>query len=72
MEKKLIARWESQRCKDWVELWHDQYGYSYQGNNCGGSFGDAPLKLVMKFMEQNTAEGMQVFCSQKSPMRKVV
>ena len=72
MDRTLIARWESQRCKDWVELWHDQYGYSYQGNTCRGSFGDAPLKLVMKFMEQNTAAGMQVFCSQKSPMRKVV
>lgn len=72
MEKTLVARWESRGCKDWVELWHDEWGYSYRGNTCGGSFGNAPLPLVMKFMEQETSAGMQVFCSQKSPMRKVV
>lgn len=72
MEKQLIARWESQRCKDWVELWHDQHGYSYKGNGCWGSLGTSTLEQAMKFMEHETATGMKVFCSQKSPMRKVV
>ena len=71
MEKKLIARWESQRSRDWVELWHDDFGYFYHGNTCRGWFGDGPLPLVMKFMEQETATGMQMFCSQKSPMKRV-
>lgn len=71
MDKQLIARWESKRGKDWVELWHDEYGYSYKGNTCGGSLGNATLAQAMTFMERETAAGMQVFCTQASPMKRV-
>lgn len=69
--RTLIARWESQRCRDWVELWHDEFGYSYQGNTCRGWLGDATLEQAMAFMARETAAGMQVFCSQQSPMKQV-
>lgn len=72
MEKTLVARWESCGGKDWVELWHDQLGYTYDGNGCGGSLGAATLEQAMTFMEQRTAAGMQLFCSQKSAMKRVV
>jgi hypothetical protein len=70
--KTLIARWESRGGKDWVELWHDQYGYSYRGNTCRGWLGESttPEQAVL-FMERETAAGMQVFCSQPSPMQRV-
>lgn len=72
MDKTLIARWESRGGKDWVELWHDEFGYSYQGNGCRGWFGEGTtLRQAMAFMERETASGMQVFCSQTVPMRQV-
>lgn len=70
MDKQLIARWKSQRGKDWVELWHDEYGYYYRGNTCWGSLGNATLEQAMTFMNRETATGMQVFCSQSSPMKR--
>jgi hypothetical protein len=69
--KTLIARWESGRCKDWVELWHDEWGYSYQGNTCRGWLGESTLEQAMAFMEREAAAGMQVFCTQPSPMKRV-
>jgi hypothetical protein len=70
--KTLIARWESGRCKDWVELWHDDLGYCYRGNTCRGWLGESTtLEQAMAFMGRETAAGMQVFCTQPSPMKRV-
>lgn len=69
--KRLVARWESRRCKDWVELWHDELGYFYQGNTCRGWLGHATERQAMAFMDREAATGMQVFCTQKSPMQRV-
>jgi hypothetical protein len=72
MDKHLIARWESRGGKDWVELWHDEFGYSYRGNGCRGWFGEGTtLRQAMTFMEREAASGMQVFCSQPVAMRRV-
>ncbi len=39
MDKRMVARWESRGGKTWIELYADQWGYSYRGNDCGGNRG---------------------------------
>lgn len=72
MTETLVARWESRGGRDWVELRKDAYGYVYSGNGCSGGLGTATLEQAMEFMEQRTAAGMRLFCSQKSAMKKVI
>lgn len=40
--KTLIARWETRGRKYWLELYEDQFGFSYQMDNGGGSMGYIP------------------------------
>lgn len=70
--REVVARWESRGGKDWVELCHDEHGFSYHGNGCRGWFGEGTtLPQAMTFMEREAAAGMQVFCSQPSAMNRV-
>jgi hypothetical protein len=76
MAQVVIARWESQRGKDWVEVYEQTFGdgvagYGYNARLAGGWMGgnvtrDQALAKVQRLMD------MGCFCSQKSPMRKVV
>jgi hypothetical protein len=34
--KRIVARWTSQRGRYWLELTHDEFGYSYKSDNGGG------------------------------------
>ncbi len=75
MGKNVIARWESKRGKDWVEVYEvTQYGvpvgYGYHCRNGGGWMGPVPRELAMETVQRKMAAGC--YCSQKSPMRKVV
>jgi hypothetical protein len=70
MEKTVIARWESSRGKDWVNVYEHELGYGYDGNGCGGWFGDVTRQEAIDSIAVRVARGE--FCSQKSPMRKVV
>ncbi len=38
MDKVLIAQWESPNGKRFLRLFRDQWGYSYRGDDCGGSW----------------------------------
>lgn len=39
MPKQLVARWRSRGGKYWLDLYLDQYGYTYRADDCGGSMG---------------------------------
>jgi hypothetical protein len=39
MKVTTIRRWESRGRRYWLELFKDEYGYSYRGDNSGGSMG---------------------------------
>ena len=34
--KAVIARWEANKGKRFLDLCLDEYGYSYRGEDCGG------------------------------------
>ena len=36
----MIARWESGRGKDWVDLYKDEWGYGYTGPGSSGNMGN--------------------------------
>lgn len=73
--RQVIARWESKRGKDWVEVYEqtssfDVSGYGYDCRNGGGWMGHIPRDAALLLIERRVLTGD--FCSQKSPMRKVV
>ena len=70
MERTVIARWESKRGKDWVQVYQDDYGFGYEARNGGGWFGSATREQAMAEIQRQMEMGC--FCSQKTPMRKVV
>jgi len=39
MNKKKIAEWRSGSGKYWLELYQDQWGFTYKTDNGGGSIG---------------------------------
>jgi len=39
-EKKIIARWETKKGGNFIELFHDRFGYGYRGTYCGGCLGE--------------------------------
>ena len=70
MERTVIARWESRRGKDWVVVYEHELGYCYEGNGCGGWFADITREQAIADTQRQVDAGC--FCSQKSPMRRVV
>lgn len=76
MTRTVIARWESRRGKDWLEVYEQTFqidgttGYGYHCRNGGGWMGGQPREHVLESLARRVANGE--FCSQKSPMRKVV
>jgi hypothetical protein len=71
MERVVIARWESQRGKDWIEVYEQSpHGCGYQGRGCGGWMGNVTREEALAFIQQRVDRGG--FCSQKTPMKKVV
>lgn len=77
MSRVVIARWESRRGKDWVEVYEQTFGicpepsYGYNCRNGGGWMGsNTTREQALETIRQRMAAGC--FCSQKSPMRKVV
>ncbi len=74
MERTVIARWESKRGKDWVEVYEQFFGgcigYGYTCRNGAGWMGPIPRELALERVQQKVKQGR--YCSQKSPMRKVV
>lgn len=37
--KRLVARWEVRGGKRFLELYADEWGYTYTGEDCGGNLG---------------------------------
>jgi hypothetical protein len=37
--RTIVARWESRGGKCFRELYRDEYGYGYTGDDCGGFLG---------------------------------
>jgi hypothetical protein len=70
MERTVIARWESKRGKDWLELYEDKHGMGYEANGAGGFLGKVTRERAIEDMEQRIANGM--YCSQKTPMKRTV
>lgn len=70
MQRVVIARWESRRGKDWVELYQDRHGFGYEARMSCGWFGNATREQAMAEIQRQMEMGC--FCSQKSQMRKVV
>jgi hypothetical protein len=70
LPRTVIARWESKRGKDWVNVYEHALGYCYDGNGFGGWFGDVTRQEAIASIAERVARGE--FCSQKSPMKKVV
>ena len=67
--RQVIARWESKRGKDWVEVYKDDYGYGYTASGGGGWFGDATEEQALANMQRQIEAGC--WCSQKTPMKRV-
>lgn len=75
MQRTVIARWESKRGKDYVEVYEQASaftgeGYGYHTRNGGGWMGHIPRAAALMLIERRVADGC--FCSQKTPMRKVL
>jgi hypothetical protein len=70
MERVVVARWESRRGKDWVELYRDRFGYGYSSRGSFGWFGSVTQEAAMA--EIGRCMRMGCFCAQKSPMKRVV
>lgn len=73
--RNVIARWESKRGKDWVELYEQIVGvyvsgYGYESRNGGGWMGRVSREQAVSEIQRRVAAGC--FCSQAAPMRKVV
>ena len=75
MQRTVIARWESKRGKDYVEVYEQASafagsGYGYDTRNGGGWMGHVTRDRALADIQRRVDNGC--FCSQKSPMRKVV
>jgi hypothetical protein len=70
MLRIVLARWESQRGKDWIEVYENPgLGCGYQGRGCGGWMGNVTREEAVADIQRRVDQGC--FCSQKTPMRKV-
>jgi hypothetical protein len=70
MLRIVLARWESQRGKDWIEVYENPgSGCGYQGRGCGGWMGNVTREEAVADIQRRVDQGC--FCSQKTPMRKV-
>ena len=49
---KLIARWNTRQNKYWFELYQDELGFSYEGNECGGNLGNISLEEAIQKIEK--------------------
>lgn len=72
--RHVIARWESRRGKDWVQLYEQtdsdgRTGYGYEARQAFGWLGYVTREQAMADVQRHIAMGC--FCSQKTPMRKV-
>ncbi len=57
MPKTLVARWQSQRGKYWLELYHDELGYTFKHDSGGGNLGaiseEAALGKMTEWLTRN-------------------
>lgn len=52
-DEKFLARWETRGKRCWYELFqHPKYGYSYGGDNCGGSVIADNKEQAIEYMEK--------------------
>ncbi len=69
MDRKMIARWESRGGAHWVEVFRDEYGYSYKANGAGGFIGSSQEALDL--LNLRIAKGDFLPDAAKTPMRQV-
>lgn len=71
MQRVVLARWESQRGKDWIEVYEQApHGCGYQGRGCGGWMGNISREEAIEDIQRRVDKG--VFCRQATPMKRVV
>lgn len=73
--RTVIARWESDGGKYWVELYRDKWGHGYDGKGCGGFLGKHDVMTeaqAVERIERDTVGGAGVYHSGKRPMRRTV
>ncbi len=71
MVRVVLARWESQRGKDWIEVYENPgIGCGYHGRGVGGWMGTVTPEEAVAYIQQRVDRGG--FCSQKTLMKKVV
>ena len=60
----MLARWETKRKKHWLELYRDQWGYSYKTNNGGGFMGNITqseaLDRCLQIVQQLKTDGFNL------------
>lgn len=75
MDRVVLARWESKRGKDWLEVYQQTLGdgtvgCGYHGRGCGGWLGSVKGDEAVSGIQKRVDAGC--FSSQKTPMRRVV
>ena len=72
MGKKLIARWESTSHKHWVNMFQDDYGYSYVAPGAGGGLSANTEHAAICEMETRVQFGYFQPDANKRPMKRVI
>ncbi len=56
-----IARWQTKKGKNYLELFKDYWGYIYKGNNCGGVLPKLSSdKEAIEYMENNAVKTLRM------------
>lgn len=71
--KTTIARWESKTGKHFVDLYKDDFGYSYQSPGAIGNLGAlASDGDAISILDVRVASGYFLPDNAKTPMRRVI
>ena len=70
--KTLIAQWKSKSGKWYADLYQDDYGYGYCGNNCGGSLAAKTEAEAIAEIENRNAFGWFQPDMNKTPLKRVM
>jgi len=69
----ILARWKSRGGKHYVELHKSAFGYSYNGNNCGGNLDAfASDEAAVACIQELIDSGYFLPDSAKLPMKRVL
>jgi len=65
MRKSLIQRWQTKRGKHWIELYMDDMGFTYRGDDCGGNLGNIDLHQakakIQELLDSSALDGFHLY-----------